>query len=234
MKFSIITLFSIILLFSSCEKEAQEGQKMSCATYEDIEYPTPTGEPSLCDEETCNKYFAIWQELIQEKNNLSQDFFDNQIEVYSTSLNDWVRGTSFRVCYSLTVDWAVAGNCDSFIITINPDDQTYPHLDLPRGVELTKEEVSIVTEGRAFSSSIASINNSNNLAHSSFDQAMNDLIAFAEVDTLCFTRLKLDKNSGSLILKTAAEYTTEENLCIFGDIDLFTGEKIAFDGPCRI
>ena len=69
------------------------------------------------------------------------------------------------------------------------DDQTYPHLDLPRGVELTKEEVSIATEGRAFSSSIASINNSNNLAHSSFDQAMNDLIAFAEVDTLCFTRL---------------------------------------------
>jgi len=101
-------------------------------------------------------------------------------------------------------------------------------------VNLTKEEIMTVIENRAFSSRINKINAATELSSSSIEEALNDLMAFAETDPLCFLRVVLDKNTGNLTLKAYAEYEHEENACIAGDIDLITGEKVVVEVPCGI
>ena len=183
------------------------------------------------------QYFAIWKEIFLEKNQVDEVFFDNHVEPQKSSLRDWLQGTSFSLCYTLKVDWAIASQCETFIVEIAADNAYYPYLNLPRNTALNKEEIKLAVENRAFGSFMANVNQDPVLAFASLEEAVDDLTAFAGVSNLCFRQIHLDKfhfGNGNLILRVAAEYEGEENKCIFGTIDLMTGEKEVYDSPCVI
>jgi len=229
----IATLFSTILLLtiSSCDKKNSLNQvveETTCSPTEEFD----DREASICNTDLCTQYLDTWKELIQEKNNFTQEFHDSHIAVQRTSINSWVNGISFRVCYDFQIDWAVAYNCDKFIINIDTNNSLYPTIDLPRGVYLNKEQIALAVENRAFSSAITKMTTSTELTSNSLENTMSELTDYAEVSLLCFNQISLDSGSGNLVLKATAEYVDEENLCILGTFDLITGEKETIDTPC--
>ncbi|MEM6345045.1 MAG: hypothetical protein AAF927_14235 [Bacteroidota bacterium] len=192
------------------------------------------GDPSICNTDDCEKYLGIWQNLLMERNNLSQAFFDDHIRVHESSINDWRDGTSFRVCYWIQIDWAISYECDKFIINIDPDDTKYPSLDLPRGVALNEQEVKLAAYNRAFGSTLSKINGATQIAYLSEAAALNELVSYSELDTLCYSGVSLDQKDGNLVLQASAEYRNQENPCVFGSIDLVSGQKEINDSPCRL
>ena len=117
----IILTIPLIGLVFSCEKDKQK-RTTTCVQPDKYDYLDRYNlDSSLCFKDTCKKYRDIWKELLIEKNNLSKDFYDNNIQLVKSMTNKWNDGVSFRICYKVTVKWAIAYNCDNFIIKINKD-----------------------------------------------------------------------------------------------------------------
>jgi hypothetical protein len=233
MRYTTLIFIAVIFVFSTCMKDKQ-SRKTACTHSDSFESLDNYKIGSLCSSDICSEYLTIWKDLIKEKNNLSQDYFDTHIEVCASELNTWADGISFRVCYKFKIDWAIAYNCDQFIIKISADNKYYPSLDLPRDTYLTKEKVKIAVDNRAFSSDIIKIANIGSIKYSTLDKALNNLIEFSGVNKLCLNQITINEENGDLILNASAQYENEENSCIEGTIDLITGDKVVHDTPCWI
>ena len=220
----------------SCKKSNEEQEKRitKCSQSGEYDYLDNYKIDSLCTSELCSKYLEIWKELFKEKNNLNDDYFINHIQLCESEVNPWKNGISFRICYKIGVEWAIAYACDQFIIKINKDNHYYPALDLPRDEYLSKEKIRIAVENRAFSSNMTNLSHSDHLKFTSMGNAMSSLIKTANVNTLCMNMIYIDKTSGNITLEAWAEYENEENSCIRGSIDLITGKAEVTDTPCYI
>lgn len=234
MKYMIVISLVGILVLTSCDEMPVESFSSVCIGNPENEYPVNHGEPSLCTDSICTKYLNIWKELTQEKNSLTDSFINTHIDLHGTRINSWNSGLSYRVCYYFQVDWAITYNCDQFIINIDPSNTYYPHLDLPRGEYLSKEKIKIALEGKAFSSKVDAINSISKVQPMSIDDALSEMVASTGVDNLCFIRMTLNRDTGNLTLEAGAQFTEEENLCIFAKMDLITGEITSQNGPCFI
>lgn len=232
MKTTFLSLASLLLIpFISC---SDNNQSRETTCNQENTFPENSAAGSLCSDAFCAEYFTIWKELLMERNDLSQDFFDSHIELGKSDIHSWNDGVSFSICYKFRVGWAVASVCDQFIIKINADNILFPALDLPRDTYLSKDEIKLAVEKRAFSSKIIKIAKEENIKFPTQEIAMSDLIEFADVNQLCSGRISIDKNNGHLTLHASAQYVNEFNSCIQGTIDLITGDKIANDTPCFI
>jgi hypothetical protein len=169
-----------------------------------------------------------------EKNNISDEFFNRHVELWRTNINDWGKGASFSVCYRINIDWAIAYNCDQFIIKIEKDDMTYPSLPLPRDIYLSIDDIRTVTTHHAFSSDIAYVSNNESISPDSFQDALNYLTKEAGVNTLCSTRIFVDESTGNLFLEAYAQYDDKYNVCIHANINLATLETSIVNGVCFI
>ena len=231
MKHARLVLLFLLLSCNSFQEE--RPRQTACIQPDGFDY-LDTGSGSICTSENCTKYQAIWKELIQEKNNLSQDFIDTHFEVRRTSINAWRSGNSFRACYRFSMGWAIAFNCDQFIFNIDADNTHYPALDLPRGTDFTKEEVRLAVDNRAFSSEITKMSSTTTLQFSSVDEAIDDLTKFSGVSKLCLDRVSLHRDTGNLTLQASAQDESQVNACVKGSIDLISGEQEVRDEPCAI
>ncbi len=232
MRHYLFVFISLMSILTACEKDEQSRQT-SCVQSGDYDYLDNYKTDSICTTNTCIEYLAIWKALLIEKNNLSYDFVDSHIELSESKIYSWADGISFRVCYKFKIGWAVAYNCDQFIIKINADNTIYPTLDLPRGTYLSKEKIKIAIENRAFSSNITKMSNTNSLKFISMESALNNLVEFSGIN-LCMNRIILDSATGNLVLEASAQYENEPNLCIQGKIDLISEDKEVNNTPCWI
>ena len=232
-KSCIALVLLVLFVFSSCDKEKQI-RTTTCNQPVDYEYLENYKVDTMCSSDLCIEYFNIWKDLIKEKNNLSQDFIDTHIEYCYSEINSWADGISFRICYKFKVDWAIAYNCDQFIIKIHADNTHYPTLDLPRDTYLTKEKVKIAVDNRAFSSDIIKMSSIDKIKYTTMDNALQDLIGYSGVNQLCLNMITINDDNGDLILEASAQYENEENSCVIGTIDLITGDKEVKDTPCWI
>ncbi len=233
MRFPTLIFIVSVFVFSSCENDKQ-FRETTCIQSDDYENLDNYIVDTMCSSELCLEYFNIWTELIKDKNNLSQDFIDTHIKFCYSETNSWANGVSFRICYTLKLDWAIAYNCDQFIIKINADNTHYPSLDLPRDTYLTKDKIKIAVDNRAFSSDITKMTNKTDLEYTNMESALNELIDFSGVNCLCMNRVTIDDDTGNMILEASAQYENEENSCIQGTIDLISGDKNSNDTPCWI
>ena len=229
---SRILFFYSFLIASlwSCEKENQE-RKVTCFQGDVYGYLDRYKIDSICTSEICTRYLSIWEELFKEKNNLSDTFFNEHIILCKSHLNTWKEGISIHICYKVIMDWAIAWNCESFMIEINSDSYYYP--ELPRDEYLSKDEIRSAIEQDHYVSRMDTVSNSNIIFHSK-NEAILKLVEDANVDTLCMSEIYLDKKTGNLMLKAWAEYENEENSCIQGKLDLINGDTEITDTPCVI
>jgi hypothetical protein len=169
-----------------------------------------------------------------EKNNLTDEYFNNHIELFGSRVFEWGSGTSFSICYEVKVDWAIAYTCDQFIIKIKEGDNTYPSLNLPRGTFLTKDNIRTATNAHAFSPDIVKLSNSEHLEFSSMEDALNSLSKKAGVTKLCSHTISVDRSTGGLILESWGKYKYQNNKCIDARIDLIDGATLLLNTDCTI
>jgi hypothetical protein len=226
-------LLFMFLSLASCDISKQL-ETVSCTQAGEYDYLKLYSPGTICNSDTCAVYQSIWKELIMEKNNLSEKFFSEHIELCLSGIDSWDEGVSFNICYKVKLDWAIAYNCDQFIVKIKDKNLYYPTLNVPRGVYLTKDQIRSIVNNHAFSSSITKLSNSADLKFNSMDQALAVLILKANVNTLCSGMITVNYTTGNLMLEAGAQYDSEANKCIDGKIDLITGETDIDDVPCML
>jgi hypothetical protein len=227
-------LFLPFLFFLSCSNQDYKPQ-VTCFQGEDYEYLENYNLPgTMCNDDLCVYYLKIWKEIFREKNKLTESYFREHIEVLNSGIHEWNDGISFRVGYTIKVDWAITYNEDPFIIKIEKNNTLYPSLNLPRDTYLEKGDILLAVDGRAFGSNIIILSNYKKLKFDSFSTALNHLIARAQVNTLCSGWMYIDRYTGNFILEAWAEFVNEDNNCIQGKIDLYTGETFVNETACRI
>ncbi|MBN2596928.1 MAG: hypothetical protein JXR82_09115 [Marinifilaceae bacterium] len=227
-----IVFISVLLILSvwSCEKDKHE-RTVTCIQGNAYDYLNYYKIDSICTSEICTNYLDIWKELFKEKNNLSDSFFDEHVILCQSYTDDWNEGVSFRICYKIQMDWAIAYGCDKFMIKINDGSNLYP--ELPRNEYLSGNDIKFSVNQNRFYSRIGFVSGSE-INFFSMDEALNRLIEDANVNTLCVSNIYVDETTGNLMLEAWAEYENEENSCIKGKIDLVSGETEVTDTPCYI
>jgi len=109
------TIVLILSLLYSCHDEKQI-RKTACTQTSEYAYLDNYVKGSPCLDSLCVAYQKIWKQVFMEKNGLTDDYFNKHITLYGSGVGDWDEGTSFSICYEVTIDWAIAYTCDQFII----------------------------------------------------------------------------------------------------------------------
>lgn len=216
-KYGII--FIIVAILISCSKER-------------------ITEYDFCESTLCEEYFDIWKNLLMERNGFDEEYFNEHINPYETSINSWNSGESFTVSYQVCVDWMVCNLSDNFIVKIESDH--YPLLDVPRSTYLIENEIDQVVSNFAFSSSINVINPIDKLHYKSKQESINELREKSNNNSLEFTSFDYKREkpyfrpNGHPFLIAYGEIDREENKCVSGELDLFTGDWKVRERPCMI
>jgi hypothetical protein len=190
--------------------------------YNYLDYYERWSEP-ICTTELCSFYTIVWKDLLLDRTTLTEPYFDNHFEIVSSKIVSGSEGDFFNIGYRVQNDWAIGYWGDKFLIRIAEESTDFPEIGLPKGEYLTKEEIAAAIDYRGFESKIKNVPKTGPLKFSSRDEALNVLISEANIDTLCFYRVTLDYNIGTLTLKAYAQYADAEDECIEGSIDLITG-----------
>ncbi len=233
---SLIASIGFIICMPSCYVPEPPGppRPVSCEMPEEynyLDYYERWREP-ICTTELCSLYTTIWKELLIDRTTLTEPYFDKHFEIVSSTIRSEKEADYFIITFRVQNDWAIAYSADRFIIRIAEEATDLPEIGLPKGEYLTKEEIAAALDQRGFDSKIHNIPKTGPLKFSSQDEALKVLIAEANVDTLCFYRVTLDFNVGTLTLNAFAQYTDTENECIEGKIDLITGRISLRDKRC--
>ena len=80
MKYSLWLFIALAFVIAACENDKQT-RETTCVQHGNYDYLENYNSEFLCTDDLCLEYLAVWKELICEKNNLSQDFFDAHIEL---------------------------------------------------------------------------------------------------------------------------------------------------------
>lgn len=231
-----IIMICLFLILASCstdiiEDEGEVDRVVVCDQEGKYNYLDKYPAEEICESDTCNSYFEQWKSFFLNKNGLNSDFLNEHITIKRTSLNYWNDGISYRICYQLKVGWAIAYNCDHFIISLS--ENAYGFSSIPRNTLLTESQIEMFIDNNRFSSGIDTVSSVVETKFETFDDALEELITQAQVNTLCSGRIFLGDN-GNLRMAAHATYENEINSCIQGSIDLITGITDIWDSPCWI
>jgi hypothetical protein len=227
---TIVACLAVTVVFATCGKNGGDDSNSDEWDISEI--------ANLCTDALTVKYLEIWKELFIQRNNLTETFCFQHVEIECSersvpAIGDWNDGTSFGICYSVKIDWATAFVCDNFIININ--NTLYPALDVPRNVYLNKTEIEKVLNMRAFSSEINKLTSDKKLKFQSLEDALNFAIKQANVNTLRLSAngIFIDRATGRISLE-AVESNYETNKCIFVTLDLINGQTTIVEASCII
>ena len=230
--------FLICLLFSC--NETKDIVKVDCPYGTTSLHPVVCSS-TLCQSDTCQTYLGIWKQLFLERNQMTQDYFNNHITLCNTNIDKWNDGFSFRVTYKIKIDWAEDLLGDQFIIWLAPTTAgLYPSITLPRSVLLTKDQINAALGLMAFSSSMNTVYSINQLKYFTFEDAMRNLISASGVDKLCTSEIfymrphMVVPPNGHPFLRSDGTISEEQNKCIRAEVDLVTGELNIDYYPCVI
>jgi hypothetical protein len=212
---SIILIIITVLLYSSCNRDRED---------------------QLCGTTDCKQYYSVWKNLFMKRNGISETWFRKHVRPFESEISGWSQGESFRVGYSVDIEWMNCIQYDQFII--RTDETTYPQLNINRGPYLTEEEIDRAVSGFAFSSHIAVINPVEKLAFSSKRDALKSLHRQTGTSGMSAGGFKypaakpIFTPSGNPIMDASGDLNREENICQFGEIDLVNKEAEAWENAC--
>jgi hypothetical protein len=237
----IIILISLLFLYQTCtwRDSESEGHMLKC----DCSRGYPVIDPvycsgQLCQGDTCQTYFTIWKEIFLEKNQMTSEYFDLHITICSTGIYQWNDGISFNTYYKVKIGWVEYRFYDQFPIYITTTD--YPGLNVPRNALLTKEQIKTVLDTFFFSSQIGRINPVNDLKYATKEEAMKALNLATGVDTFCVGSVYFPQRAndtytvGHPYIQANGILNWDENRCIYGSIDLLTGDTYSNESVCFI
>jgi len=186
-------------------------------------------------------YLAMWQRQFLKRSDMKQSFFDKNISVTKYDIEcQWVSGLSLRVEYKVAHDWAVIDQYDQVIVLLYGEEDAYRHLPLKRDQLFDESEVSYALDKRVFFSSITPVKSLDKLAFPSYQNA---LAAFQRklgghkpenVEVSYYVPGKLPRTDGYPYLLGRGVVSMQKNVCVFGYMNLVTGEAVTHESACRV
>lgn len=225
----------MLLSFSSCTWNFDDPiRKVTCIQAGDYDYLEHDWvDSTICTTEVCSVYTAIWKELFISHNHMTEKYFEKHISLISSAYYSGDKGEEIHIGFRVQNDWAIAEGGDKFITKIHEDYDGYPEIGLPKGSYLTIDEIESAIVNGGFNSKIRRAPKTGPLRYGSMKEALDSLIQEARVDTLCFKRVLLSRQIGTLTMEASGIFEDEENACIRGTLDLITGQANIYESPCE-
>ncbi len=190
----------------------------------------------LCEEakRSEDRYLDIWKNEFKRRNSISDDVFDNEIQVEEFSVVCSTAGATVRVTYRVTEGWASALVDDSLLILLYGHAATGPiHADLSVNRLFSEGDVRQAID-RRLNSIIHSYRSPRSLAFASRSDAEQALIRAVPTGNVQPDLWSIDFLSSSFSLGTYGDIDPGENRCFSASLDLSTGETQVFETVCAI
>lgn len=182
-------------------------------------------------------YLDIWKRNFLERNEIDESQFSARIKYVSGELISWNDGVSLRVDYLYQWDWVSIRNSESFRVKYDPITTKNYAVYVPRGVYLLESELILKLPWADFQP----LQFKGKLAFASCETACQALKTKTGFPMLKPNRLSLYPPPKLPITETGEPYLfssgtidSTANECIFGRVNLITGEAQADKGPCWV
>ena len=230
---------SLIFVLSTCRNSPEQAAVIEpdvscgCESLTDtLNYVVDRNPDSLT-----RYYLAIWKRKFLERNGISETQFTDVIRNVNGTLFSWQDGVSLRVDYQYQLDWLTIRHVESFRVLYDPETTKSYAVTVPRGVYLTESQILFQLPW----ADNQPIRFPSKLAFSSCEsacQALRTKTGFAMLKT---ERVSLYPPPTLPVTRTAEPYLfangnidSTANRCVFGRINLLTGETQAEEGPCLV
>ena len=222
----ILLILSSLVILSWC---SWIGQK---EYYDTINTSHPDTNKNLCSTEVCKQYEKVWKDIFLKNNTIDENYFNNRIILDSSKINDWNDGTFFSVCYRIKIDWTLSYNCDQFIVKIKEGNTTYPILNIPRGADLTNDDIQKAIDISAFGSEM--MTNLWNIQNTNFSSVKDAICQLEKSQKIKVWNAYATSIKNWSIILSADKITDENNSCPKATINLVNWSTNVTNQPCAI
>lgn len=182
-------------------------------------------------------YLDIWKRNFMQRNEIDETQFAARINYVTGTLFNWQQGVSLRVEYIYHIDWVNIRNSESIQVNYDPVTTKDYAITVPRGVYLTESQLILRLPWADFQP----LQFKGKLAFSSCENACQALKTKTGFPMLKPNGLSLYPPPKLPVTETGEPYLfgggtvdSTANECVFGRINLLTGEAKADKGPCWI
>lgn len=237
---SLPRLIALFFLIGICSCQRQSSQPTPIVLKDaPCDCPFISGQPTYTVNETPDSlttyYLAVWKHKFMERNGLNESRFNTLIKYVSGALQPWREGVSFRVDFVYEQDWLRIRYSEQLRVNYDPETTKAYAVDVPRGVYLTESQILF----RQPWDNVQPIQVGAKLAFSSCADACQALKTKTKYPVLkpgevrFYTPTPLQTiPSNEPYLFSAGTIDSTANRCVFGRINLVTGEAQASEGPC--
>ncbi len=198
-----------------------------------IKTSTDLNKNQVClNDQNCEKYLAIWKQLQEKYNNMSEVYLNKHLYLQNASFEKWNSGESFSVQYYYKFDWFSVFQNDSFLVKLSPIEDTFTYLNLPKGKFLEKDQIEKVVDRKAFSSFISKIISIDKLSFDSYNKARNFINL--SLDKVSNINIVSEMTNGYPALKGNGTLNTANNQCVSLMLNLYNAEQKTQNIPCVI
>ncbi|MGB0884892.1 MAG: hypothetical protein ACPGR5_00545 [Chitinophagales bacterium] len=193
---------------------------------------------SVCESNLCLEYETIWKKLFKEKNNMSEKYFTEHVNILSTNITQWNSGENFNIVYNISIDWANIKVTDQFLIKKSAEENIFSDLNLPDNKYLNEEEIKRTINLLAFSSKLTIVKPINNLKFDSKASAKSYLKKNLEFRNPKFNEpfYKSIKwtfiPNGNPFISGGGIINNSNNECYKFEMDLVTGKIKQYTTAC--
>jgi len=186
-----------------------------------------------------DEYYNIWKSILLKKNSMTDDYFNKHIKMHVISSHQWIGGVTFRMDYTLHVDWIDIKCSDAFFVKMNSSYIPYGYLNIPRDVFFDKAQIELNIANNA-NSEISTYHLVDALKYrnccelqdaikknSGFNQAEIDYVSY-------YVPGVVPRENGDPYVMIKGTYNQAANQCLDGHMNLITGECKVNIGACVV
>ncbi len=192
------------------------------------------------DQEMMAEYTKLWRSALAESSGIPESALAPLLHVDATEINTWNSGKTFRVGYTLRLDWLTIQREDKLMVWINESESAYRHLGLPRDTWLTGPDLKTVIARKVFDTAIGRVDPGIKLAFSSLAEAKslvcteNKLAALDRSEITFYVPGKVPREDGLPYLVWFAVLDEKANKCLKGYLNLATKDRKSWEDAIRM
>lgn len=191
------------------------------------------------DDDRCNTYYRLWKEMFRYTNELSDTYFLRHIRPKKIEFVSWQKSELFRITYSVSIDWFSLGYTDEFVIKIYDGQPGYEFLDIPRNIDLDKQNIQKIIDADIFSTQLHHVFIKEHLFFPSQEKALQVLAQEAGVEKFALQSLGFgipgqDDPYFYPYLQGYGVVDGAKGQCVSGSVNLINGEIQLWKDVCML
>lgn len=192
------------------------------------------------DQEMMAEYTRLWRSVLAKSSGISESALTPLLHADATEINTWNSGKTFRVRYTLRLDWLTIQREDRLMVWINESESAYRHLGLPRDTWLTGPDLNTVIARQVFDTALGRVDPRIKLAFSSLAEAKSlvctehKLASLDRSEVTFYVPGKVPREDGLPYLVWFAVLDEKTNKGLNGYLNLVTKDRKSWENAIRV